>query len=380
MMALSVLLLVASVSVEANVRLPIRCELPPSSALFSPSRDLTVLHEDLQFDCDSGGCQVSATYLIRSKQQAVIKLSFISPSNRVETVTINGSDAKPGEVLVARYTDFSQLYESAKANYKYLADLQQKRNDAKSTATQRSDVDADPEYINLSERLEVAKRELERLNPMRDRNNLYVELFGKLTKLVESHEEDCHLPPDLSQSQGWEHYLACLAMGNSPTSSEYLFDTKQIWELYQFAFDAAIIPGENTVQVRYHQPYSFAEPWVRYFSSPPSLRYVSYELWPLKEWNLAPEFKIDLTVRFHNPRYGFLYRKRDSVLVSVAQFKERRFGALFRQSANLSPNTSEQLDNHLVYKTSLHVPVSDRLIIITSEQDTLDEVRGGINK
>lgn len=369
---------VPSGSSEANVRLPVRCELPPSSALFSPSRDLTVLHEDLQFDCDSSGCRVSATYRIRSKQHAVLKMSFISPSSRVEAVAVNASDTKPGGVLVARFTDFSEPYAAARENVKRLANLinQADQKSAKSSATEKPDADANPEYVKLKKSYREAQIESERLYSMNKDNDHLVELFGKPAKLANTRPEECYALPDLSQPKGWEHYVACLSEGNSPALSEIMFGTKQQWELYQFDFDAAILPGENTVQVRYHQPYSFAEPYVAYFSSPSPMRYVSYELWPLKEWSLDPGFKIDITVRLHNPRHGFLNMKRDGLHVAAGRFKDTHHSGLLRNSPELSLDRLETpSDNQFVYRTSLQGNISDRLFIITGEEDTLNFVR-----
>lgn len=319
-------------SSEANVRLPVRYELPPSSALFSPSRDLTVLHEDLQFDCDSTGCQVSATYHIRSNRQAVLRMSFISPSSRVETVTVNALHTQPGGVLVAKYMDFSGNYAAAKENVK------------------RHSVNKD--------------------------NDQLVELFGKPTKMANTRAEECSAPPGLSQPKGWEHYVACLSMGNEPVSGEIMFGAKQQWELFQFDFDAAMLPGENAVHVRYHQPYSFAEPYVAYFSSPLPIRYVSYELWPLKEWNVDPGFKIDISVKSHSPRHGFLFMKRDGLLVAAGRFKDIRHGGLLRNSTDLSPAILEELpDDQLEFRTSLQGHIPDRLFIISGEEETLDFIR-----
>lgn len=346
---------------EANMRLPVRCELPPSSALFSPSRDLTVLHEYLQFDCDSASCQVSATYRINSKQPVALKMSFISPSNRVEIVTVNGLETKPGSVLVAKFTDFSKSYATARENAKHLAELikQANQNGTNSSATQKRDADL------LEERYRVALKESERLYPMSKDNNHLVELFGKQTKLMDIHPEECRPLPDLSQPKGWEHYVACLAKGNHPVYGEAMFGMKQQWELYQFDFDAGIRSGENTVKVSYRQPYSMAESEV---GSPP-MRYVSYELWPLKEWSLDPGFKVDITVRLHNPRYGFLNMKRDGLSVSAGRFKDVRNGGLVKASSSLSPNTLESLpDGHIVYRTLLQGDIPDRLFIISGEE------------
>jgi hypothetical protein len=362
--------LVASGSSLANVRLPVRCELPPSSALFSPSRDLTVMHEDLQFDCDSAGCQVSATYSIRSQQEAVLKMSFISPSDRVESVDVNGAGVKSGGVLVAKFIDYFALYNTAGENYKQIKKLVEE-------SSKKLGAVATPEYQQLIERSRLAHKEWARLSSIY--HDHHVELFGKLTRLVDAQDECPSLIPDLSTPKGWEHYVTCLLEGDDPAQvSQNMFGMKQQWELYQFDFDAAVLSGENTVEVRYQQPYSFAETSVAYFKSLSPMHYVSYELWPLKEWHLDSGFKIDLIVKFHNPRHGFMYTKRDGLSVFAGRLKDADTNGrgLIRNSPNLSPNTLEELpDDTLVYKTSLQGNIYDRLFIITSDNDTLNEVR-----
>lgn len=365
---LALFLLAQSGPSAANMRLPARSELPPSSSLFSPSRDLTVLHEDLHFDCDSEGCQVSATYHVRAKQQATLNMSFISPSARVQDVTVNGSNSKAGSVLVAKLVDIDELYVAAKEDAKHVDESVAREGSLRSAAVS-------PEYQQLLERSQLAHQELERLTLMVNRNQ-YVELFGKLTPLADERSEACTSPPDLSRSMGWEHYLACLLNGNQPTVSESVFGVKQQWQLYQFKFDAVILPGENTLQVQYHQPYSFAEPSVAYFRSPAPIRYVSYELWPIKEWSLDPGFKIDLVVNFKNPRHGFLYAKRDSMYVAAGRFEDEHFEGLFRNSTGLLPNALEtSQDDCIVYQASMQGSVPDRLFILTGHSESLDEIR-----
>ena len=371
-------LFISSSTSEANVRLPVRCELPPSSALFSPSRDLTVMHEDLQFDCDSAGCQVSATYRIRSKRQTILKMSFISPSRLVDAVTVNATDTKQGGVLVARFTDYSGSYVAARNNVKRLASLikQADQESTKNTATEKLDADANPEYAKLKRSYREAQIESERLSLLNKDNDRLVALFGNPAKLVNTRPEECYAFPDFSQPKGWERYVSCLLEGNSPALSEIMFGAKQQWELYQFDFDAAIRPGENTIQVNYHQPYSFAEPYVAYFSSPSPMRYVSYELWPLKEWSLEPGFKIDLTVRLYNSRHGFLNMKRDGLYVAAGRFKDAHYSGMFRNSSEQALERMETpSDNQLVYRTSMQGNISDRLFIITGEEGTLNAVR-----
>lgn len=76
--------------------------------------------------------------------------------------------------------------------------------------------------------------------------------------------------------------------------------------LYSAKFKASFETGENIVTVAYLQPLASNEISYGYFQSSKWAQGFDYELWPLKEWTLAPDFK--LTVSISSPKPGLLGR------------------------------------------------------------------------
>ncbi len=110
-------LLVASGPAFANLRGPIEFFQPPSSALYKPQSDLTVLKESLFFLCSQNECEVSAVYEIAAKTAKELTLEFILPTNEqisvhvgaapvaVQTVPSQPVDIREKDVLPGRFRD-----------------------------------------------------------------------------------------------------------------------------------------------------------------------------------------------------------------------------------------------------------------------------------
>lgn len=67
-------------------------------------------------------------------------------------------------------------------------------------------------------------------------------------------------------------------------------------DLWSAGFTATLIKGQNTLLVAYNQPMSAAE--ISYGYSGPSrwMTWFGYKLWPLKEWQLSPDFFLTIQV------------------------------------------------------------------------------------
>ena len=76
--------------------------------------------------------------------------------------------------------------------------------------------------------------------------------------------------------------------------------------LFAVRFRASLGAGENTIIVSYTQPLSSDEVSYGYFKDSRWAQGFDYELWPLKEWKLAPDFRMH--VRITSPRPGFWAR------------------------------------------------------------------------
>lgn len=66
--------------------------------------------------------------------------------------------------------------------------------------------------------------------------------------------------------------------------------------LYKASFSGAVHAGRNDVEVTYLQPLSILEQEYGYFTSSRSIERFVYVLSPLKEWRLADDFTLDVTL------------------------------------------------------------------------------------
>ncbi|MCB1174940.1 MAG: hypothetical protein KDK39_15315 [Leptospiraceae bacterium] len=61
-------------------------------------------------------------------------------------------------------------------------------------------------------------------------------------------------------------------------------------------FQGPLPAGTHEIVVEYRQPVGLQEYGYGYFSDGKFTAWLDFELWPLKEWQLAPDFQLELTV------------------------------------------------------------------------------------
>lgn len=66
--------------------------------------------------------------------------------------------------------------------------------------------------------------------------------------------------------------------------------------LYRASFIGKVFKGKNTVEVAYFQPLTLLERDYGYFTDSRYVEVFIYELAPLKEWQLADDFTLDVTL------------------------------------------------------------------------------------
>lgn len=91
----TVLISLLPAGVLANMRAPNNAPLPPSAALNQPSSAsalpvLTVLNENLNFDCNYQDCQVEAIYRIQAASAATLTFDFILPAQTKVDAVVGG--------------------------------------------------------------------------------------------------------------------------------------------------------------------------------------------------------------------------------------------------------------------------------------------------
>lgn len=83
-------------------------------------------------------------------------------------------------------------------------------------------------------------------------------------------------------------------------------DNSQTWKsqdgffhglpLYQAAFSGDVGIGKNTITIKYRQPLTILERSYGYFIHSRSIGQFTYQLAPLKEWTLADDFSLQVTL------------------------------------------------------------------------------------
>jgi hypothetical protein len=68
-------------------------------------------------------------------------------------------------------------------------------------------------------------------------------------------------------------------------------------DLHKARFVAQLRAGANRIQISYAQKLSALERDYGYFKKGRFVHRLQYELWPLKGWKLAPDFRLDLQVK-----------------------------------------------------------------------------------
>lgn len=69
-------------------------------------------------------------------------------------------------------------------------------------------------------------------------------------------------------------------------------------------FEGVLHEGANELRVRYRQTLAKYEMRYGYFTSSTWASAVEYELWPLHEWPLAPDFRLQVEVSFADDTWG----------------------------------------------------------------------------
>lgn len=109
--------------------------------------------------------------------------------------------------------------------------------------------------------------------------------------------------------------------------------------LYQAAFSASIKAGVNIINIKYNQPLTILERAYGYFTDSRSIEQFTYQLGPLKEWTLADDFSLEVTLSS--------LRKRPERDGGWSLMKSRAIDCL--QPGQVLENDSDNLNLTLVF-------------------------------
>jgi hypothetical protein len=111
---------------------------------------------------------------------------------------------------------------------------------------------------------------------------------------------------------------AAATVAVTPVAPEPVEEPSLHWEARELAerhltavearFSAIFAAGENVVTVSYQQPLGREEHGHSYFSKGRFVQLFRYELWPLREWKRAPDFRIDGDVAIRRPAPSWFKR------------------------------------------------------------------------
>lgn len=128
--------------------------------------------------------------------------------------------------------------------------------------------------------------------------------------------------------------------------------------LYQAAFSASIKAGVNIINIKYNQPLTILERAYGYFTDSRSIEQFTYQLGPLKEWALADNFSLQVTLSSLRKR-----PERDS---GWSLMKSRAIDCL--QPGQVLENDSDHLNLMLTFGKNF----PDTLVCQIGDSDLLD--------
>lgn len=134
-------------------------------------------------------------------------------------------------------------------------------------------------------------------------------------------------------------------------------DAQQL-PLYQAVFSGNIRTGMNILNIKYRQPLTILERSYGYFTDSRSIEQFTYQLGPLKEWALADNFSLQVTLSS--------LRKRPERDGGWSLMKSRAIDCL--QPGQVQEHDSDHLNLMLTFGKSF----PDTLVCQVGDSDLLD--------
>jgi hypothetical protein len=136
--------------------------------------------------------------------------------------------------------------------------------------------------------------------------------------------------------------------------------------LFRARFEATLAAGANRIVITYNQPLGAHERDYGYFKKGRWVQTFQYEVWPLKEWTLAPGFTAKLTVAMPRPAPSW-WKRTFGTVRSIACH-----GATGEKSAPLPGARLTQRGKTLEYRVDLGAAaLPDRLGCSLGDEDLI---------
>jgi len=135
-------------------------------------------------------------------------------------------------------------------------------------------------------------------------------------------------------------------------------------------FNGHLHEGGNEIRVRYRQLLGRDELDHGYFKTSKWASMVAYELWPLKEWQLAPDFRLQIEVRAEDDtsalRSLFLGSRYELEVLGQTRTDQDHFRDL--SATPLSGGTVQKASGSLILRHELDANFPPRIVAVVREK------------
>lgn len=144
------------------------------------------------------------------------------------------------------------------------------------------------------------------------------------------------------------------------------------FDLWKVVFTAKLLQGRNIIRINYHQPLSRKETLHGYFTTSKWQSFVDYELWPLREWKLAPDFKINIFSSIDDDTHFLkrLFTSRHTVKALAIRIE--KWSPAHWPELEISGSEIERKNKKIKLRLVLGPDFPDRLRMISTEHMKVD--------
>lgn len=152
-----------------------------------------------------------------------------------------------------------------------------------------------------------------------------------------------------------------------PTAGNETSPNKQ-WKV---GFSGKLSKGRNAIRFSYRQPVSKREIRYGYFVASKWESAVEYELWPLKEWKLAPDFTLHIEANIEDdtsPLKKIFGSSNHTVKIVTPSPLLSRY-----HYPEIAGATIQRLDDKIIYRLKLGARFPDRIRVLSTEGRLADD-------
>ncbi len=136
--------------------------------------------------------------------------------------------------------------------------------------------------------------------------------------------------------------------------------------LFKASFPFIVAKGQHEILINYRQSLSQQEVGYGYFSKGYFIGVFQYELWPLNEWQVAPDFNLDLIIKLKAELLGNWWDRlfnQASIYCFTTTFNrcDDEQNIVNEKCKTVTPLKSLEKNNPSIVKINMDAPLPDRL-------------------